>query len=386
VNAAAAAPRAPRLKVSLPELLMAAIAAVLITLEVWVFDPGGMTAGRTVAGLVASLALAFLRQAPFVAYLINGLAVFALVGLGFPSDFYQYTNLIALFAVASRADLPKSLISLSVGYAGIVTYFVRFPDEGSAAVTGAVLAVYTTAWFAGRAQLARVREDAARRENRIAVAELTAHRAEGDLVAQRSQLAQELHDVVGHAVNVMVVHAGAGQGLTATDPKAREIFTTIAGTGRTALADLDRMLDVLQGNAQHSPLPGLLELEELCSTVRSTGLDVELSIADEAKEISPSVALTTYRIVQEALTNVIKHSRATAVQIAIVVAQGVPEGAAEELSITVRDNGSGGSAVPGRGLNGIAARAALHGGSARYGRGHDGGFELTVAVATGAGR
>ena len=124
--------RAHRLSVSLPELLMAAIAAVLITLEVWLFDPGGPTAARTVAGLVASGALAFLRQAPFAAYVVNGLAVYALIGLGFPSDFYQWTNVIALFAVASRADLPKSLISLAFGYAGIVFYFLRFPDEGPA--------------------------------------------------------------------------------------------------------------------------------------------------------------------------------------------------------------------------------------------------------------
>jgi len=379
VNAAAAANRAPRLSVSLPELLMAGIAAVLITLEVWVFDPGGATAARTVAGLVAAVALAFLRQAPFAAYVVNGLAVFALVGLGFPSDFYQYTNLIALFGVASRADLPKSLISLAFGYAGIVSYFLRFPDEGSAAVAGAVLAVYTTGWFAGRAQLARVREDAARRENRIAVAELTAQRAEGDLVAQRSQLAQELHDVVGHAVNVMVVHAGAGQGLPAADPKAREIFTTIAATGRTALADLDRMLDVLQGNAQRSPLPGLPELEELCSAVRSTGLDVDLSIADEVKAISPSVALTTYRIVQEALTNVVKHSHATAVRVEVKVGGGGGTGSGE-IAIAVRDNGTGGQPVPGRGLGGIAARAALHGGSARYGPADEAGFEVSARL------
>jgi len=368
--------------VSLPDLLLAAIAAVLVTLEVWVFDSGGPTVARTAAGLVASLALAFLRQAPFTAYLVNGLAVFALIGLGYPSDFYQWTNLIALYAVACRAPLPKALISLAVGYAGIIFYFLRFPDEGPTAVTGVVLAVYTTGWFAGRAQLARGRADAATRENRIAVAELTAQRAEGDLATQRSQLAQELHDVVGHAVNVMVVHAGAGQGLPALDPKAREILATIAATGRTALADLDRMLDVLQGNAQRSPLPGLSELAELCSTVRSTGLDVKLSIADEAEGISPSVALTTYRIVQEALTNVIKHADATAVHIEVSVVPAAGEGD-DDLSITVRDNGSGGLTVPGRGLGGIAARAAMHGGSIQYGPSLEGGFQLNARFAAG---
>lgn len=380
---AAATPRTPRLGVSLPELPIAAIAALLITFEVWVFDPGGATAGRTVAGLVASAALAYSRQAPFAAFLVNGLAVLALIGLGYPSDFYQWTNLVALFAVASRSDLPRGLLSLLLGYAGIVSYFLRFPDEGSVAVAGAVLAVYTAGWFAGRALRARLREDAAKRENQVAVAELAAQRAQGELSAQRTRLAHELHDVVGHAVNVMVVHAGAGQGLTAADPKVREIFTTIAATGRTALADLDRMLDVLQGNAQRSPLPGLPELDELCSTVRSTGLDVDLTIADEAKSVPPSVALTTYRIVQEALTNVMKHAHATSVRVDIGVASHDPDGR-NDLSISVRDNGSGTQVVPGRGLGGIAARAAMHGGSTRYGPGRDGGFELRVELTAGA--
>lgn len=377
MNVTAAVRRARELRVSLPEVLVATMAAALITFEVWVFDPGGWTAGRTIAGLGAAVSLAFIRHAPLTAYLVNGASVYALIAIGHPSDFYQWTNLIALFAVASRSHLSKSLLCLALGYLGIVFYFLRFPDEGPIAVTGAVLAVYSTGWFAGRAQMARGREEAAKRENRIARAELTAQRAQGELADERARLAHELHDVVGHAVNVMVVHAGAGQGLRASDPKAREIFTTIARTGRTALADLDRMLDVLQGNAQRSPLPGLAEVADLCDTVRSTGLDVDLLVAEDAQTVSPSLALTSYRIVQEALTNVIKHADATSVRVDI-------DAKDRTLSIIVQDNGSGDQGIPGRGLSGIAARAALHGGSVRYGPGPDGGFELAVTLALGA--
>ncbi|MDQ3475879.1 MAG: histidine kinase [Actinomycetota bacterium] len=378
MNVLAGTRRSADVRRSLPETVIAGIAAVMIMLEVWVFDPGGWTAARTVAGLAAALALAFLRTAPFAAYLANGVALFALTSLGFPSDYYQWTNLVAIIAVASRAALAPALVCLAVSYAGIAYYFLRFPDEGPPALAGALLAMWAAAWFGGRAVRARSRETAARQENKVARAELAAQQSRDDLESERSRIAQELHDVVGHAVNVMVVHAGAGQGISCADPKAREIFTTIATTGRGALADLDRMLDLLHGKAVRDPLPGLAELSELCSTVRSTGLDVQLSIADAVKEAAPSVGLTTYRIVQEALTNVMKHADATAVRVEVSAG---PSGDKGEISISVRDNGTGGQPVPGRGLGSIAARAALHGGSARYGPADDdAGFEVSARL------
>lgn len=383
MNAPAGTRRSAELRRSLPEIVIAGIAAVMITLEVWVFDPGGWTAGRTVAGLTAAFALAFLRAAPFAGYLANGLALYALTSLGFPSDYYQWTNLVAIIAVASRTALPKALVSLALSYSGIAYYFFRFPDEGPPALAGALLAMWAAAWFAGRGRRARSREATARQENEVARAELAAQQSRADLEAERSRIARELHDVVGHAVNVMVVHASAGQGISCADPKAREIFSTIATTGRGALADLDRMLDLLHGKAVRSPLPGLAELSELCSTVRSTGLDVALSIADEAKEAAPSVALTTYRIVQEALTNVMKHADATSVRVEVSAEPGGDEKPGQ-ISISVRDNGTGGQPVPGRGLGSIAARAALHGGSARYGPADDAGFEVSARLPASA--
>jgi len=391
VNGAALIRWSAGLSRSVPELLLAGIAAVLITLEVWVFDPGGWTAGRTFAGLTAALSLAFLRQAPFAAYVANGLAIYALIALGFPSDFYQWTNLIAIFAVASRAEIGKALISLVFGASGIAYYFIRFPDEGFAGLVFAILAVFLASWFAGRLQLARTRESQAKRENEIARANLAAEQSRSELEAERSRIAQELHDIVGHAVNVMVVHAGAGQGLPA-DPKAQEIFRTIASTGRSALADLDRMLDVLQGKAQRGPVPGLAELSDLCDAVRATGLDVDLTVDDAVKDVAPSVGLTAYRIVQESLTNVIKHAQASSVRVEVVhdvrtgsseqpgASQGPHLAEVDCLTVTVRDNGSGGQPVAGRGLRSIAARAALHGGSARHGPIDGSGFQVSVRL------
>ncbi len=370
---------------ALTEIVIAGIAAVMITLEVWVFDPGGWTAARTVAGLTAALSLVFLRSAPFPAYLANGIGLYALTSLGFPSDYYQWTNLVALIAVASRVNLAKSVICLVLSYTGIAFYFFRFPDEGSLTLAGAVMAIWTAAWFAGRTQLARTRETEAKQQSELARAELAAQRSQADLEAERGRIAHELHDVVGHAVNVIVVHAGAGQAVTMPGEKVRDIFATIGATGRAALADLDRMLDVLHGDVERTPLPGLAQVEDLCSSVRSTGLEVDVTVADEARTVSTSVGLATHRIVQEALTNVIKHAHATAVRVDIGVVSSDPESDPEsterQVSIIVRDNGSGGSATPGRGLSGIAARATLHGGSLRYGPADEGGFELSVRLA-----
>lgn len=362
---------------ALPEILIAIIAAIMIMFETWVFDPGGWMAGRTAAGLIAALSLAFVRRAPFPAYLANALAIYALISLGFPSQYYQWTNLIALISLASRARPVVAVVSLVLGYGGIIYYFAHFPQEGDVVLAGAVLAVWTAGWFAGRAQFARGQKAQAKVEMDVASADLRAQRARTELEVERATIARELHDVVGHAVNVMVVHAGAGQGLTDAGSKEAEIFTTIATTGRSALADLDRMLDVLQGNASRTPLPGLAELDELCGAVRSTGLDVQLSV-DDPEPVSPGVGLTTYRIVQEALTNVVKHAHASTVQVEVSVRAG------SDVAITVRDNGTGGQPIPGRGLGGISARAVLHGGSVRYGPARDGGFEVAALLPAGS--
>lgn len=353
----------------LPELVLAAGATVLIVLDIWLFEPGGPIVARALAGVTAGASLAFLRPRPFAAYLVNGVAIYALIALGYPSDFYQWTNVIALFGAASRIDPRRALVALVLGWAGVTFYFLRFPSEGSIVVAGAVIAVWTAAWFAGRAQFSRVREMELKRERDLTRADLIAQQAKMELDEERNRIARELHDIIGHAVNVMVVHAGAGQGSVETDPmQAKRAFDTIAATGRAALADLDRMLDLLQGQPERSPLPGLEQLADLCRTVDTSGLAVELSVADGSRRVSPSLGVATYRIVQEALTNVIKHANARRVSVNVALT--------DVMTITVADDGVGSTATPGRGLRGIEDRAALHGGSVTYGPGESGGFVL----------
>ena len=351
----------------LPELVLAGVPTILILLEIWFFDPGDEVT-RTVAGLVAGGSLFWIRRNPFAAFVANGLAIFALIALGYPSDFYQWTNLVALFVTASRVEARRAVVALVLGWTGVVLYFVRFRQEGGLILGGAVLAIWTAGWFAGRAQFARIHETEVIRERDITKAELAAQQARTELDAERSRIARDLHDIIGHAVNVMVVHAGAGQVMVQPGSESRAIFDTIAATGRTALADLDRMLDVLQGVPERNPLPGLFDLAELCRTVQGPRLSIELVVEGDRTRVPSSLGVATYRIVQEALTNVIKHASASHAWVRITIG--------DDLTIVVGDDGVGGSARPGRGLTGIGERAALHGGTVVHGPRQPRGFEL----------
>ena len=102
--------------------------------------------------------LFWIRRHPLAAFLTNGLAVYTLIALGYPSDFYQWTNLVALFAMASRVETRQAIAALALGWVGVISYFLRFPEEGGLILGGAVVAIWTAGWFAGRAQFARVRE------------------------------------------------------------------------------------------------------------------------------------------------------------------------------------------------------------------------------------
>jgi signal transduction histidine kinase len=358
---------------AVPELVLSAAAVFLIQLEIWVFDPGGPMAGRALAGLIAGGSLAFVRASPFAAYLANGLAIYAMIALGYPSDIYQWTNFAALFGMATRTPLKQALVGLVLGLIGVSAYFVRFPNEGGLVLAGAVAAIWTAGWFAGRVQFARWRETNLQIERDLTRAELVAQQARMELDEQRNRLARELHDIVGHAVNVMVVHAGAGDGLVTGDPdRARAAVTTIADTGRTALADLDRMLEVLQGDRPREPLPGLDRLAELCRGFVDTGLKVELETSGDFGRVPPSVGLAGYRIVQEALTNVLKHAGASRALVVVEVG--------EALQVSVTDDGTGGSVIPGRGLRGMTERVEVHGGALIFGPVTGGGFRVECRI------
>ncbi len=353
----------------LPDLVLVLVASLLILLEIFAFQPAPGQFGRAAVGLVAAGSLATVRSRPFASYLVNGAAVYGLIALGQPSNFYQWTNLAALFVAATRVTRGRALLVLVLGWAGVTFYFIRFTGVNQLPLAGASLVTWSATWFAGRSQYSRTRELEVTRQRDVTKAELETQRAHLELERERTRIARDLHDVIGHAVNVMVVHAGAGEGAIQTNPiQARKAFATIADTGRKALADLDRMLDLLRGEAETRPIYGVADLKRLCDGVRNPDLGVSLVIEGDVNRISPSLGATLYRICQEALTNVIKHSNARNVQVTIRLNHG--------LMLEVADDGIGGSGSPGRGLLGIEERARLHVGTVEYGPKGSGGFSL----------
>jgi signal transduction histidine kinase len=199
---------------------------------------------------------------------------------------------------------------------------------------------------------------------------------------ERARLARELHDSVGHALNVVVLHAGAAQRIIEKKPElAVEALESIETAGRQALGDIERMLGILRAPdeaAQIDVTPGMGQLETLCAQVREAGLPVDVTVEGEARPLPSSLDLTGYRIVQEALTNALKHAGKAHAQVRVAY-----EPAA--LAIEVLDDGKGVSpsaaaAGGGRGLLGMRERVATFRGELEAGPRTGGGFGVRARL------
>ncbi|MDQ3678040.1 MAG: sensor histidine kinase [Actinomycetota bacterium] len=203
---------------------------------------------------------------------------------------------------------------------------------------------------------------------------------------ERTRLARELHDVVAHGVAVMVLHAGAARKLVDAEPeRARSTLQSAEQSGRQALAELRRLLGVLRdesASAELRPPDSLRDLEDLVKALADGGLDVELVVEGRPRELAPGLDLSAYRIVQEALTNTLKHAHA---QHATVRVRYAPQ----QLELDIADDGHGAPNAnddAGHGLTGLRERAALYGGELHTGPGPGGGFRVYATLPFEAAR
>lgn len=197
--------------------------------------------------------------------------------------------------------------------------------------------------------------------------------AERAVAEEQARIARELHDVLAHNVSVIVMHAAAGNDAFDTRPqRAHEALQTIETIGRAALTDLRRLLGAIrEGDASYEPQPGLEQIDELLAGIRSSGLDVELQIEGKPHPLPAALELSAYRIIQEALTNTLKHAHASHVEVTLRYR-------ARALDLEVRDNGHGNSTAHsgGSGLIGMRERVAAFGGSLAAGPSSVGGFAV----------
>ncbi|WP_030245281.1 MULTISPECIES: sensor histidine kinase [unclassified Streptomyces] len=316
------------------------------------------------------LPLVWRRRAP-VAVLFAVLATSGLYGLAVdgPGQPLPYTGLVVVYTIAALSSARKRLLTGGVLLVA-VPVGVWLNTRSARELTFSVF-VFAAAYVFGRLT------DARQRANRI--------EAERAAARERARIAREMHDILSHAVSLMIVQAEAGPvAVRAAPERAEAAFDAISATGRDAMAQLRRMLGVLRegddeggGDAPREPQPGLADLPELLERVRASGLDVAYGTAGAVRPLPESVAATVFRVVQEALTNTVRHAEARNVSVQLTYG-------ASDLCVRVKDDGRGPQPSAGRGghgLVGIRERAAAHGGSAVTGRGADGrGFEVVVRL------
>ncbi|GAB3954734.1 hypothetical protein GCM10027614_62360 [Micromonospora vulcania] len=216
------------------------------------------------------------------------------------------------------------------------------------------------------------------RERRALAARQGEHLIRQAATEERLRVARELHDVVAHTLSLIVVKAAVANHVAEADPReAGAALRVIEETGRTALTDIRRVLGVLREDAAYAPAPGLDELPGLAERAAIGGVDVQLDVRREEPvgPVPESVGMAAYRIVQEAVTNVVKHAAPAACWATVTVTPG-------EVRVEVTDDGRRGVLAlgEGHGLTGMRERVALHGGEFRAGPRDGGGFAVTARL------
>ncbi|HEY3511860.1 MAG TPA: sensor histidine kinase [Kribbella sp.] len=289
----------------------------------------------------------------------------------------MFPALIAAYTVGRRTDGRRSwwglvlVVGLWLGWSGLDPVNVS-PAMRFAALIW--LFPWVIAWLVGA--LVRATRQATE-QRRIARRE----RAVQAVAGERNRIARELHDVIGHSVSVMTVQAAAvRRRLTPEQAVEREALETVEALGREALTEMRRMVGVLRQDgdpvADREPAPGLAELERLVQKFRAAGLPVEVSVTGPSQPLPPGLDLTAYRLVQEGLTNTLRHAlRPTAAEVSI-------EYGADRLRLAVRDDGApvGPDPEAGHGLLGMRERVQVYGGELTARPGADRGFELVATL------
>jgi signal transduction histidine kinase len=355
---------------------LAALLTIAAQLEVWLGSGAGHH--RVVAALVALVATASVavrRRHPTLV----GIAVpmlFALE-LAFWGDQQIIAASIAYFCALYALAVWTSPRRFGLGMAFLVAGFFATSAGPKESPRDTVPFMVVTLVV-----MLLVRRVVGDRERRARLAErerdLAAREA---VVEERSRIARELHDAIAHNVSVMVVQAGAERRvLDGTSGSTREVLETIERIGRGALTEMRRLVGMLRSDAADplAPQPGLEDLPTLVAQVREAGLPVELQVDGERQELPVGIELSAYRIVQEALTNALKH--AGEARASVHVRYGP-----DSLELEIVDDGAGAQAPVasgGHGLAGMRERVALYGGSLDAGRRPSGGFAVRVLLPT----
>jgi signal transduction histidine kinase len=334
-------------------------------------------------GLLATLPLAWRRRSPLAAFVLvmTGIELLSFLEPGFDNDSSAFVIAFvhALYSLGRHARG----IEAWVGAAALLAVMVLFA-EGEEGIGQAdlgdmafLIGFVGAPWAAGLTL--RFRGDLARSHARLQAEQ--AEREQRAIAAERARIARELHDVVSHAISVTVLQARGARRVLDADPEAaRDALDAIERTNTAALGDMRRLLAVLRDTeedaAEQAPQPTLARLDGLVAQVRASGVPVEVEVVGKRRELPPGVDLSAYRIVQEALTNVLKHSDQASARVTLDYGDAA-------LAVIVEDDGTpraNGTSAPGHGLIGIRERVSVVGGEVEAGPRAGGGFEVRARL------
>jgi signal transduction histidine kinase len=292
-------------------------------------------------------------------------------------------GMAAAFLLGNLREERQAHIGLLVTLGSAAIVVVNIPDRTGGELVFIPL-LFGICWLAGYALRERS-EQAEAAEDRARQAERDRESATRVAVAEeRARIARELHDIVAHAVSVMVLQAGAVRHkLPESLADDAEALRSVEQTGRTALVEMRRLLGALRADGDApdlAPRAGLAGLDGLLADIGGAGLPVALHIEGDAVTLPPAIDVSAYRIVQEGLTNALRHARATRADVTLRYSE-------DELAIEVLDNGpGGGGGGSGFGLVGVRERVKVFGGEMTAGRAPEGGFVLSTQLPLGDGR
>ncbi len=376
------------------DLLIAAAIALIAQAETWSASSLHPRPAYVVAALAMTVPLAWRRSAPVavMTLIYVPLIGMALAGNRLDATYIMLVLLVAFTSAGAYCDRRRAVAALvlGVGLLGLLlaVEVASLSDaEQPAGIADFVFigAIVSVVW----ALAVTVRE----RSLRAGEFEERAGRLERDVEAQaraavaeeRARIARELHDVVAHSISVIAVQTGSvRRRLRHERPAEAAELTTVEQTAREALGEMRRMLGLLRADGDAlalAPQPGIDELQRLVDQVRETGLRVDLAVQGQRRPLPPGVDLAAYRIVQEALTNVLKHAGPARARVAVVFGE-------RELELEISDDGSGsakgsssaGTDGTGHGLVGMRERVALYGGALAAGAVGGDGFTVRARL------
>ncbi|HJP75082.1 MAG TPA: histidine kinase [Pseudonocardiaceae bacterium] len=374
---------APSRQVLIFDVLLAVLVtayALFYAVNTRFLSPPGYFPPGVALTVLSSAPLVVRRRYPLACFVIVLAATVLMHGSATPR-IALLTSLIAAYSAAmySPYRVPTRL-GLLLAAVLVSTYFsTALPDIPSGLTSFAVLVPIGLAAETIRTARARA-EDSRRRV--VAMAGEQEEKTRHAIEQERSRIARELHDVVTHNVSVMVVQAGAARKIMASAPeKATDALLAVEASGRTAMAELRQVMGLLSPSdtdqdGELAPQPGLDQLPALVERVRGTGIDVDYTVTGTPRPLPQGVDLAAYRVVQEALTNTVKHAVGASARVCV-------EFDADTVQLTVTDDGGQAGATAatgnGRGLLGLRERLAVYQGSLDAGP-HRGGFRVYARI------